>query len=116
VSLVVGDQLTLGAFTSIGPESDKWLKDRYPLQLGGTSTAVTVVRTQTPLIVEDTETDSRLAEVARRRGFRSLLMVPMMCQGRAIGTINVTRPNPGPFSYEERELLKTFADQSGHRH
>jgi hypothetical protein len=39
-------------------------------------------------------------------------MVPMMCQGRAIGTINVTRPNPGPFSYEERELLKTFADQA----
>src|SRR5262249_25526174 len=26
VSLVIGDQLTLGAFTSVGPESDKWLK------------------------------------------------------------------------------------------
>ena len=39
-------------------------------------------------------------------------MVPMMCQGRAIGTINVTRPNPGPFSQEESELLKTFADQA----
>src|SRR5262245_39846565 len=112
VSLVVGDQLTLGAFTSLGPESDKWLKDQYPLQLGGTSNAATVVRTQKPLMVEDTETDSRVSELARRRGFRSLLMVPMMCQGRAIGTINVTRPNPGPFSQEESELLKTFADQA----
>src|SRR5262249_44831041 len=110
--VVIGDEFTVGAFSSVGPESDKWLKDLFPLQLGGTSTAVTVVRTQTPLMVEDTETDSRLSEVARQRGFRSTLMVPMICEGRAIGTIQVARPNPGPFSREEIELLKTFADQA----
>src|SRR5262245_52928814 len=62
-------------------------------------------------MVEDTQTDSRLAEVARRRGFRSTLMVPMICKGRAIGTIQVARQNPGLFYGKEIKLPKTCADQ-----
>src|SRR5262250_1203230 len=36
----------------------------------------------------------------------------MLSQGATIGTINVSRADPGQFSEPEFELLKTFADQA----
>jgi signal transduction histidine kinase/ActR/RegA family two-component response regulator len=50
-------------------------------------------------------------ELARIRGFRSQLSVPLLAEGKALGTVNVTRAQPGPFSATEIELLQTFADQ-----
>jgi GAF domain-containing protein len=39
-------------------------------------------------------------------------MVPMLRHGEAVGTISVTRRDPGGFTDDEIELLKTFADQA----
>jgi signal transduction histidine kinase len=39
-------------------------------------------------------------------------MVPMLCHGEAVGTISVTRRDPGGFTDDEIALLKTFADQA----
>jgi GAF domain-containing protein len=50
--------------------------------------------------------------MARQRGFRSVLYVPMLREGVAIGTINVTRREPGAFSDHQVNLLQTFADQA----
>jgi PAS domain S-box-containing protein len=52
---------------------------------------------------------STVAEVAK---FRSVLAVPMLRDGLPIGTITVNRPQAGPFSERQIELLKTFADQA----
>ena len=51
-------------------------------------------------------------EIARARGFRSLLYVPLMSKGTAIGFIAVTRGNPVRFQPHHVELLQTFADQA----
>src|SRR4029450_12600367 len=51
-------------------------------------------------------------EVARHRGYRSILSVPMLSMGKTIGTINVTRATPGAFSDKDIALLQTFADQA----
>jgi PAS domain S-box-containing protein len=64
--------------------------------------------------IEDVRTDSEYAvgEVARAMNFRSLVAVPMIRDGRAIGAISVARHEPGRFSDRQIELLRVFADQA----
>ena len=45
-------------------------------------------------------------------GNHSVLMAPMLWEDRGIGTINILRQPPMPFSEKEITLLKTFADQA----
>jgi GAF domain-containing protein len=51
-------------------------------------------------------------ENQRKSGFRTLLSVPMVREGQAIGTIGVWRREVKPFSREQIELLETFAAQA----
>src|SRR5205814_6818526 len=45
------------------------------------------------------------------QAFRTVLSVPMLRDGVALGAITVTRRQVEPFSDAQIELLKTFADQ-----
>ena len=60
----------------------------------------------------DPKVPPRSREMAEASGFRSVLVVPMLCKGEPIGVINVSRAQPGPFSPAQVEILKTFADQA----
>ncbi len=51
-------------------------------------------------------------EMARRVGDFSIANAPMTWEGRGIGTIDIARMPPRPFSEAELTLLKTFADQA----
>jgi GAF domain-containing protein len=63
--------------------------------------------------VPDVELDPGYGlEVGRAVGFRSGLGVPMLRDGVPLGVIAVGRAQPGPFSENQIELLKTFADQA----
>jgi signal transduction histidine kinase/putative methionine-R-sulfoxide reductase with GAF domain len=50
--------------------------------------------------------------IARERGHRTNLSVPLLREGIAIGNIQVRRQEVRPFSDEQINLLKTFADQA----
>ena len=49
---------------------------------------------------------------SRRYGNFSLVSAPMMWQGQGIGTIDIARAPPRPFTDKEIALLRTFADQA----
>jgi GAF domain-containing protein len=51
-------------------------------------------------------------EFAKTVGWRSMMVVPMLRNGVAIGTIGITRRDPGSFDDKTVDLLKTFADQA----
>ncbi len=53
-----------------------------------------------------------LRDVARMRGFRSMLRVPLLRDRAPIGFISVTRVEPGMFAAHHVQLLQTFADQA----
>src|SRR5258707_3251091 len=53
-----------------------------------------------------------LRDLARMRGFRSMLRVPLLRDRAPIGFINVTRAEPGTFAAHHVQLLQTFADKA----
>ena len=53
-----------------------------------------------------------MRQMAREIGNFSMLIAPMLWEGRGIGTIHVTRIPPVPFDDREADLLRTFADQA----
>ena len=61
--------------------------------------------------LRDEPTDAHL-EVLQEAGWRSLVAVPMLREGRIVGALVVRRRTPGGFSEETCELLQTFAGQS----
>ena len=51
-------------------------------------------------------------DLARSRGWRAGLAAPMLREGSAIGMIMLRRPQAGPFTARQIELLETFAAQA----
>jgi len=73
-----------------------------------------VVRRRKPLQVENVQVSSRYqnVEVARREGLVSLLSVPLLFAGQAIGTLSVYTGQPYNFSNEEIRILSALAELS----
>jgi signal transduction histidine kinase len=59
---------------------------------------------------DDEPEDSK--KIGRARGYRSRILVPLKGDSGVIGSISVTRTEPGAFAPKDRELLQTFADQA----
>jgi GAF domain-containing protein len=113
---VVEDHLVLGAFTTTDASGEATVRANYPMPLSSDTPHAQTLRNRSPLNVVDTETDTRMSGEARKtarvRGYRSQLLVPMAHNDIPVGTISLTRRDPGGFRDEEATLLKTFADQA----
>ena len=73
-----------------------------------------VVRRKKPLQVANVQADSRYqnVELARREGLVSLLSVPLIFSGQAIGALNVYTARAYSFSNEEIKILGALAELS----
>jgi len=112
----LGDALHLVGYTSTSKPGDEYLKSLFPMLLSGQERQhAVVVRTKAPAYYADTEgpgVHPIARDSARVRGFRSQLTVPLLREGDTIGTISVTRREPGRFTDQQIALLQTFADQA----
>jgi signal transduction histidine kinase len=112
---IADDTMHLVAFTRTSPEADAALQASFPRPL---SSAMWGERTSRGEIAEipDAEVEwagsADLLQLARLRGFRSLLFVPLLRDQTVIGVISVTRKEPGTFAVRHVQLLQTFADQA----
>ncbi|UCD69158.1 MAG: GAF domain-containing protein [Betaproteobacteria bacterium] len=80
---------------------------------GATGRAATLrAPAQIPDLRVDPEYSGRLRAVTDQAGFRSLLAVPLLREGRVLGSLAVFREEPGEFSPEIIQLLQTFSAQS----
>ena len=110
----VGDAIHLAAFTPTNPMADEVLRTSFPRPLAEFPPFL-LVRDGETIQFADTEADHvpfLNRELARLRGYRSMLFAPLMSKGAAIGMISVTRKEPGDFAAHHVQLLKTFADQA----
>jgi GAF domain-containing protein/anti-sigma regulatory factor (Ser/Thr protein kinase) len=87
-----------------------------PIRLGeGATGRATITRApvQVTNLLEERELGAtRLRPIAARLGYRSVLAVPLLREGRIMGALTVWRKQAGSFSVEVVNLLQTFATQS----
>jgi len=106
----------LAAFSLGNQAGNEALQSSFPFPLSTPDIHTRVVRNGAVEFRTDILSEPNVPRgakvVARARGYRSILVVPMLRESNAIGTIVVTRRDPGPFSKNEIELLQTFADQA----
>ena len=112
---VVGDRFELGAFTPVSEESDATLRASFPLPIANNPQFELVFRGEVAEVA-DSEAEmyasAKIRDIARARGFRSRLLVPLRSDSGTVGAISVTRVEPGPFAAHHVQLLQTFADQA----
>jgi GAF domain-containing protein len=109
----VDNRADLAAFTPTTPAADKVLKSSFPMPLGNFE-QFEMAKNGRPVQTPDIEqmSNTRIREIARMRGFRSMLFVPLMNNDMPIGIISVTRLEAGLFADHHVQLLQTFADQA----
>lgn len=115
VQSLVDNTLDVMAFTRTSPEADAALQASFPRPLSRFPWGERIRRGE---IVHISDVKVELAEfpalleVARLRGFQSMLFVPLLREGTVIGIISVTQVAPGRFADRHVQLLQTFADQA----
>ena len=109
----VDDIAHLAAFTPTTPAADRVLQSSFPMPLANFE-QFELAKNGQPVQTADIEQmpNRQIREIARMRGFRSMLFVPLMNSGVPIGLISVTRTETGSFADHHIQLLQTFADQA----
>jgi two-component system NtrC family sensor kinase len=114
VMLFIADALHLVAFTRTNAAADQTLEASFPRPIAEFP-PFELVRGGETVEFPDTEAENVPPvnrELARMRGYRSMVFVPLMSNREPVGILSVTRVRPGTFPAHDAELLRTFADQA----
>ena len=108
-----GELFRLIASYGVSPEAVQYGTE-HPLQLGrgtaSTRAALEGKAVHIPDVLSDPEYDATgLRDVT---GYRTVLAIPLLRDGAAIGNFALTRDEVDPFTEKQIELVTTFADQA----
>ena len=106
VYLYDGDLLRIAATKNFTPLQPVKRLDRF--HLGGRAILDRKL-VHIPDVLADPEYSRELALAG---GWRAVLGVPLLHDGKAVGAISVAKAEPKPFSEQQIQLLNTFADQA----
>src|SRR5215831_19126130 len=108
-----GELIHFAAHYNYTPEALELVARMYPRRPDRTQATGRAILTGDVVNIADVLADpDYVTELAVAGGWRSILNVPMLHEGKPIGTIGVIRGQAGLFSDSQVELLKTFADQA----
>ena len=114
VYLYDGDRLRIAATHNFTPAATTQLNELQQLKrpdrshLGGRAILNCAV-----VHVRDVLTDPEYShELALAGGWRAVLAVPLLRDGKPVGALTVAKAEPTPFSDRQVQLLNTFADQA----
>jgi PAS domain S-box-containing protein len=116
------DVIHFAAHHNLPPAAVEQFQGTFPQRLSesGTLVAQAILRREVinvPDIAAQTQVAESVRELARLSGYRSVLALPIMREGRPLGAIAITRSapdgSPYPFSGDDIPLLQTFSDQAG---
>jgi GAF domain-containing protein len=115
VTLLVreGDAIRLKAQSGNTPEMITFL-DAHPIRAGRETITGRMLLTGEAVHVSDVLADPEYeyGDAPRIGDYRAALSVPLLREGRVEGALTLTRPDPGPFSEREIEMVRAFADQA----
>ena len=114
VYLCDDDRLRIAATQNFTPEATSQLQQRQELKrpdrshLGGRA-----ILDRAIVHVHDVLADPEYShELALAGGWRAVLAVPLLRDGKPVGALTVAKAEPIPFSDRQIQLLNTFADQA----
>ncbi len=109
-----GEMVHLVAISSnSSPPFIEMLRSRYPMRPDDTQVSGKVIRDRSVVILPDALADPGYPHaLAESGGWRCLLGVPMLRDGRVLGAIVVGWTQAGRVTKVHEDLLKTFADQA----
>ncbi len=111
-----GELVHLASLVNLNSAYAESLRNFFPRPLSRDTAILRAIQTRSVSAIPDVFDDGDyvfvLGAQATEGGFRSVLAVPLLRDGIAIGGIAVGRAEPGPFPASQIALLQTFADQA----
>ena len=112
---IAANVIDLKAFTPSTPEADSVLQASFPRPLSSFPFGESILKGEI-LEFSDVEADwagtPDFVEIARLRGFQSLVYIPLRRNKTVVGVISVTCAAPGRFAANHLQLLDIFAAQA----
>src|SRR5215471_2139741 len=108
-----GGLMHIAALYGFSPKEDENIRGLFPIPADHGTATGRAIRTGQVVQIEDMSADSKYGypRIAGSSG-QTVLAVPMLRDGNPIGAINVQRRHVEPFTDQQIDLFKTFADQA----
>ncbi len=107
-----GELLRVVAHYGETAEEVALLQSRPGRVFGSSTSTNRAFRERRAIQIADAATERGPNSLAAQRGARTLLSIPLLREGMAIGVIVIWRDFVEPFTERQVELVKTFADQA----